>query len=123
MTTLPTLPFDTRISTWQGRAIRYLVIYLVLACLLVVARYVTQHIRPNLRLAQEQEAALLAQRDDLEIRVQSLTTPQVVQEWALEHGMQRFAEHSKTTLDLGQPLPFPTPLPTASRLEVNTQWK
>lgn len=116
-------PIDTSTATWQRRTLRYLSIYLLLALALVAARYFTQHIRPALRDVQKQEATLQAQRDDLEIRVQSASTPQKVQEWAASSGMQRFAESSKSTRDLGN---LPTQLPpttTPSSVEVNTQWK
>lgn len=94
------LSLDTSPATWQRRTLRYLAIYLTLVVALVVLREVTQHIRPTLRDAQSQEATLLTQRDDLEIRVQVATTPQKVQAWAEANGMQRFAEARKTTADL-----------------------
>lgn len=115
--------FDTTTATWQRRTLRYLTIYLLLALALVAARFFTQHIRPVLREVQKQEETLQAQRDDLEIRVQAATTPQKVQEWAVQNGMQRFAESSKSTRDLGN-LPTEPTLPSQpSSAEVNTQWK
>ncbi len=122
MTVLP-IQIDTSPATWQRRTLRYLAIYLFLALSLVALRYSTQHIRPALRDAQDQEAKLLTQRDELEIRVQVATTPQKVQDWATSHGMQRFAESRKQIRDLGnQPLPPTTP-PQSTALEVKTQWK
>lgn len=117
------LPIDTSTATWQRRTLRYLTIYLLLALALVAARYATQHIRPTLRDAQQQEAALLSQRDNLEIRVQAATTPQKVQEWAVQNGMQRFAESNKSTRDLGTPPPDTAPPTPPSSVEVKTQWK
>lgn len=124
MMAFPTV--DTTTATWQRRTLRYLTIYLLLALALVTARYFTQHIRPQLREVQQQEANLLSQRDELEIRVQAATTPQKVQEWALQSGMQRFAERaaSASTRDLGAGETEPQYTPSSSNaIEVNTQWK
>lgn len=118
--------FDTTTATWQRRTLRYLTIYLLLAAALVTVRYFTQHIRPELREVQTREAELISQRDELEIRVQAATTPQRVQEWALQSGMQRFAERagSATRSDLGAEIPDPSPSNTPNTtIEVNTQWK
>ncbi|GAA5502038.1 hypothetical protein Dxin01_01777 [Deinococcus xinjiangensis] len=122
MTLFP-LDFDTSPATWQRRTLRYLAIYLVLSLSLVALRYCSQHVRPALRDAQETEAKLLTQRDELEIRVQVATTPQKVQDWAEAHGMQRFAEAHKTVRDLGNQAPPPAPTPVSSAVEVKTQWK
>lgn len=119
---------DTSVTTWQRRALRYLAIYLLLALALVTSRYLTRHVRPNLREAQTQETQLLSQKDQLEIAVQVATTPQKVQEWALSQGMEPFAESSKTVKDFGQDsgrgLAAPPVSPSSSApLEVRTQWK
>ena len=84
--------FDLSTATWRARAIRYVVIYLALALALVGARLLTQDVRPTLREAQLREAALTTQRDELEVRVQALGSPQRVREWALQNGMRRFAD-------------------------------
>ncbi|RJF72754.1 hypothetical protein D3875_15600 [Deinococcus cavernae] len=119
--------FDTTTATWQRRTLRYLGIYLVLALLLVAARYFTQDIRPHLREVQRQEAALQTQRDDLEVRVQAASSPQKVQQWAVQNGLQRFAEKaaSATTRDLGAGEAPPETLTPSSTpaIEVKTQWK
>ncbi len=115
---------------------RYVMIYLILALVLVGARYATQDVRFNLRTTTDREAELLSVRDDLEVRVQALTTPQRVREWAFAQGMRRFAETVKVTADIPTvPLPanLPSSPPDSSRsnsapvpqtaLEVRTQWK
>ena len=122
MTLFP-INIDTSPATWQRRTLRYLAIYLLLALSLVGLRYTTQHIRPALRDAQEQESRLLTQRDELEIRVQVATTPPKVQEWAETHGMQRFAESQKQRRDLGNNALPPAAPPVDSAVEVKTQWK
>lgn len=115
--------FDTTPVTWQRRTLRYLAIYLALALLLVGARYLSQDVRPDLRAAQLREEDLIRQRDDLTVRVQAATTPQKVQTWALENGMQRFAESRKAVHDLGTPAAALPPADLAPILEVKTQWK
>ncbi|WP_034383264.1 hypothetical protein [Deinococcus sp. YIM 77859] len=113
---------DLSIATWRARAIRYVSIYLVLALTLVGARFFTQDVRPTLRAAQDREAALLNERDELELRVQALTNPQRIRDWALHNGMRRFAEAPKTTQDITG-VPAPAPLSARSTLEVKTEWK
>ncbi|MFC5847439.1 hypothetical protein [Deinococcus petrolearius] len=115
--------FDTTPVTWQRRTLRYLAIYLALALLLVGARYLTQNVRPDLRAAQKREETLVKERDTLALRVQAATTPQKVQAWALENGMQRFAESRKTTRDLAPAALTVSPATPAPVLEVETRWK
>ena len=97
---------DLSEATWRGRAIRYVVIYLALALALIGARYFTQEIRPVLRAAQDREAALLTQRNDLAVQVQILENPQRIRDWAFANGMVRFAEAAKETQAI---LPLPPP--------------
>ncbi|CAM3611097.1 Cell division protein FtsL [Deinococcus saxicola] len=97
---------DLTEATWRGRAIRYVAIYLALALLLVGARYLTQDIRPALRVAQDQEAKLLTQRNDLAVTVQTLENPQRIRDWAFANGMIRFAEAPKESQAI---LPLPPP--------------
>ena len=107
--TLPRLRLgrlDLSETTWRGRALRYLVIYLMLALALIGARYFTQEIRPMLRAAQEREATLLIQRNDLAVQVQILENPQRIRDWAFANGMIRFAEAPKETQAI---LPLPPP--------------
>ncbi|MDB5045230.1 MAG: hypothetical protein JWQ08_1280 [Deinococcus sp.] len=130
------LTLDTSGATWRGRAMRYVLIYLVLAMVLVGVRYATQNVRADLLTAGSREKELIAQRDSLEVQVQALTTPQRVREWAFAQGMRRFAETVKVTADIPTvPLPaqLPSSPPDSSRsnpspvsqttLEVRTQWK
>ncbi|BDP41867.1 hypothetical protein DAETH_18360 [Deinococcus aetherius] len=117
-----TARLDLSAATWRARAIRYVGIYLLLALALVAARYLTQDVRPDLRAAQEREAALTTQRDELELRVQALGNPQRVRDWAFANGMRRFAEASKTTAELTG-VPAPAPLPARTTVEVTTVWR
>jgi hypothetical protein len=132
------LTLDTSGATWRGRAMRYVLIYVLLALVLVGVRYVTHDVRVQLRAAADREEVLIAQRDTLEVQVQALTTPQRIREWAFAQGMRRFAEAPKVTADLPTiPLPAslsssppdssnsglrPAPVPQTA-LEVRTQWK
>lgn len=114
--------FDLSTATWRARAIRYVGLYLLLALALVMARYLTQDVRPTLRAAQEREATLTTQRDELELRVQALGNPQRISDWALQNGMRRFAEVPKTTETI-KGIPAPAPLHRHTTLEVTTEWK
>ncbi|CAM3651553.1 hypothetical protein [Deinococcus frigens] len=97
---------DLSEATWRGRAIRYVLIYLALALTLVAVRALTYDIRKTLRAAQDQEAALLTQRNDLAVQVQTLENPQRIRDWAFANGMIRFAEAAKESQAI---LPLPTP--------------
>ena len=104
---LPSLDrVDLSEATWRGRAIRYVAIYLSLSLLLVGARFLTQDIRPALRVAQDREATLLTQRNDLAVTVQTLENPQRIRDWAFANGMVRFAEAPKEAQAI---LPLPPP--------------
>ncbi|CAM4433453.1 hypothetical protein [Deinococcus marmoris] len=98
---------DLTEATWRGRAIRYVAIYLALALLLVGARSLTRDIRPELRVAQDQEAKLLIQRNDLAVAVQTLENPQRIRDWAFANGMVRFAEAAPKESQAILPLPPP----------------
>lgn len=120
---------DLTESTWRGRAIRYVAIYLALALALIGARYLTQDIRPELRVVQGREAQLLTKRNDLAVRVQTLESPQRIRDWAFANGMIRFAEAPKQAQAI---LPLPpvsgaaVPASAAQvdrRVEVRTQWR
>ncbi|SMB92220.1 hypothetical protein [Deinococcus hopiensis] len=114
--------FDFSLATWQSRAIRYMVIYLLLALALVASRYLTQDIRPSLRAAQDREAKLITARDELEVEVQRLSSPQRVRDWASQNGLRSFAEAPKTKQSITGVTP-PPPAPVRTTLEVNTEWK
>lgn len=114
--------FDLTTATWRARAIRYVVIYLLLALTLVVARFLTQDVRPTLRAAQGREVVLTTRRDELELRVQALGNPQRVSDWALQNGMRRFAGAPKTSAVITG-VPAPASLRPHTTLEVTTEWK
>jgi hypothetical protein len=127
----PALPrleqLDLTFNTWRGRSVRYVLIYLALSVVLVGTRYATQQIRPDLRAMQDREAALISERDQLQLSVQALHTPQAVREWAFANGMRRFAEARKTTATIA-PIPPPAqagppPTPPERRVQVRTEWK
>lgn len=129
MTLNPQLPrprdLDLSFLTWRGRAVRYVLIYLALALGLTGLRYATHGIRPALIEAQKQEAALIKQRDDLQVQVQALQNPQLVPLWAAQHGMRLYAESPKTVADF-RPLDAARPRPEAvpaRTVEVRTEWK
>ncbi|KEF33794.1 hypothetical protein RDMS_10530 [Deinococcus sp. RL] len=113
---------DVSVATWRARAVRYLAIYIALALLLVGARAMTQDVRPALRAAQEREAQLTTLRDELELRVQSLTGSARVRDWAFANGMRRFAGSPTTTGRFGSEN-LPPPLSPQTTLEVKTEWK
>lgn len=113
---------DLSLATWQARAVRYVSIYLVLALVLVAARYLTQDVRPDLRAAQQREAALTAERDELEVSVQRLNNPQRIRDWAGQHGLRPFAEAPKNNEPLLS-VSAPAPIPVQTTLEVYTEWK
>lgn len=116
---------DTSYGTWRGRAIRYVLIYLTLVLALVLTRYLTQQVRPQMLAAQGRESALINERDDLIVRVQTLENPQRIRDWAFANGMRRFAEAPKEL----QAIPAtdapgtPRELTVTRTVEVRTQWK
>lgn len=116
---------DTSPATWRGRALRYLLIYLVLLVALVAVRYVTRDVRVTLLAANREEATLSAQRDELALEVESLSNVQRVRDWAFANGMQRFAEATKTArvVTAGAARPVPDVRPAPRTVEVETQWK
>ena len=120
----PPLPLQASLSLWRARALRYAALYVVLAGALLGLRYATQHTYPQLRELRKSVATLQAQRDELELQVQTLTTGPRVLEWASQQGMRPYAQMPKTTADIA-PLPAPpaAPTPAPARLEVNVQWK
>lgn len=125
------LKMDTNAATWRGRAMRYVLIYLLLTLVLVGMRYATQNVRVELRAAAAREEELIVVRDELEVRVQALTTPQRIREWAFSQGMRRFAETPKVRADMPVfvlPARLNAPGSAAAsapqtRLEVRTQWR
>ncbi|GGQ93405.1 hypothetical protein [Deinococcus ruber] len=112
-------------ALWRARALRYMLIYLLLACVLVTLRYQTQHIYPDVRALRAERSALQQQRDELSLVVQTLTSEQRVREWAIQNGMVPYAQAPKQTQAFSAAPRIPAvslqPLPT--RVEVKTTWK
>lgn len=131
MTLLPRLPrsrdLDLSFLTWRGRAVRYVLIYLALALGLNGLRYATSSIRPQLIEARDREAALIKEKDDLQVRIQALQNPQVIPQWASNNGMRLYAESPKEILDVPAPDPPVSPAPpepvSQRAVEVRTEWK
>lgn len=114
---------DTSGDVWQRRAVRYLLLYSLLALVLLGIRSATYSVRPQLRQLQALEAELLTQKDRLEIEVQVATTPQRIAEWAESQGMKAFALMPKTPqpeLSRGSVSPPVLPSPV---VEVSTEWQ
>ena len=126
------LPLQASLSLWRSRALRYAGLYVLLSVALLGLRYAGQHAYPQLRDLRLSVAELQAQRDQLELQVQTLTTGPRVLTWATDQGMVPYAQTKKTSAEI---LPLPTPAPNAppsavpptpdsdSRLEVNIRWK
>ncbi|WP_420597139.1 hypothetical protein [Deinococcus sp.] len=144
------LPLQASLSLWRARALRYAGLYVLLSVALLGLRYAGQHAYPQLRDLRSSVAELQAQRDQLELQVQTLTTGPRVLTWATDQGMVPYAQTKKTsaeilplpalsprlaspeltppslTTDLAPNAPPPAaPLTTDSdsRLEVNIRWK
>lgn len=114
---------DTSGDVWQRRAVRYLMLYGLLALVLLGIRSVTYPVRPHLRQLQQLEAELLTQKDRLEIEVQVATTPQRIAEWAEAQGMKAFALMPKTPqpeLSRGSVSPPVLPPPV---VQLSTEWQ
>ncbi|GGS16948.1 hypothetical protein [Deinococcus knuensis] len=117
------LTLDTSLPTWRGRAVRYVLIYLLMVVAMVTVRGATQHIRPELRAAQAREAELTTRRDTLALQLQSLENPQRLRSWAFANGMRRFTDANKVTETIA-PLPsVRVPVSPERKLEVKTQWR
>ncbi|MFC4454926.1 cell division protein FtsL [Deinococcus sonorensis] len=113
-------------STWRARALRYILIYLLLACALVTLRFQTRDTYQQLRDIRQERTDLQRQRDELSVEVQGLTSEQRVRDWALANGMQTYAQAPKSVQVLPSvPLPadLPPPPPHPAPLEVTTRWK
>ncbi|GAA0517182.1 hypothetical protein [Deinococcus depolymerans] len=117
------LTVDTSLPTWRGRAVRYVLIYLLMVVTLVTVRAATQQVRPALREAQAREAVLTTRRDDLAIELQTLENPQRLRDWAFANGMQRLTDAAKVTEKIGGVRPVPAPAAPERRVEVSVQWK
>lgn len=118
--TFPSISWNPEL--WRARALRYTLIYLLLACVLVALRYQTREVYPDLRALRAERAQLAEQKQALELDVQARTSSAVVREWALANDMTPFSRAHKDTAAF-DPLPAPVPVAPARPLEVHTRWK
>lgn len=126
---------DERLQAlWRARALRYVLIYLLMGCALVTVRYQTREVYAHLRdTLRPTRTELQRVRSELSLRVQTLTSEQRVRAWALSSGMVPYAQATKQT----QAFPAPavasapavsssaplTPAPARAPLIVRTVWK
>ncbi|WP_045233528.1 hypothetical protein [Deinococcus pimensis] len=109
-------------DVWRARALRYTLIYLLLALVLVGLRFGARDIRPELLDLREERTILTRDKQALELDVQAATSTARVREWALANGMTPFSRASKATAAF-EVLPAPPAPPAARSLEVTTVWK
>lgn len=119
----PRIQINTDAALWRGRAMRYMLIYLLVAIALITTRHFTQDIRPTLRNLETQEGLLIKQRNELELEYQSKITPQKVKKWAREHNMVPFADTDKETQTFDSGFRFPKPIRSKQSVEVHYQWR
>lgn len=118
---------DARLQAlWRARALRYVLIYLLMGCVLVTLRYQTRAVYPELRDLRATRTELQRQQNELSLTVQTLTSEQRVRTWALSSGMVPYAQASKQTQTFAPPLAgkltvVPTPAPAL--LLVRTVWR
>ena len=122
-------------ALWRARALRYVLIYLLMGSALVTLRYQTREVYPQLSALRDTRTELQRQQKELSLSVQSLTGEQRVRDWALAHGMMPYAQATKQTQAFGPPVAPPGPLPAPdqpgtalsrpalSPLTVRTVWK
>lgn len=114
----------TDAATWRARALRYTLIFVLLACVLVALRSQTHHIRPDLRDLMGQRVLLQQQKAALELEAQRVTSPGRVRDWALANGMQPFSQAAKNGASFAALPEVPaTPAPTPPRVEAHTLWR
>ncbi len=109
-------------ALWRARALRYVLLYLLLAGALVGLRYQGRSVYPELRALRDQRAALQQRRSVLELDVERQSSGARVRDWALERGMLPFSQARKQTATFTA-LPSPPALPAAHSPKVNTAWK
>lgn len=107
---------------WRARALRYVLIYLLLACVLVGLRYQSRDIRPDLLALRAERETLTREKQFLELEVQAATSTARVREWAVANGMIPFSRTQKESATF-ESLPRPVPLSESRPLEVVTRWK
>lgn len=113
-------------ALWRARALRYVLIYLLMACVLVTLRYQTREVYPNLRKLNDTRTELQREQSELSLTVQSLTSEQRVRLWALANGMVPYAQARKETqtFTAGPVVPvFPPQPQTPASLTFRTVWR
>ncbi len=95
-------------ALWRARALRYVLIYLLMGSALVTLRYQTREVYPQLSALRETRTELQRQQKELSLKVQSLTGEQRVRDWALAHGMMPYAQATKQTRAFGPSVAPPT---------------
>ena len=94
---------------WRARALRYVLIYLLMGSALVTLRYQTREVYPQLHTLRVTRTELQRQQKELSVSVQTLTGEQRVREWAIANGMVPYAQASKQTQAFGPPVAPPMP--------------
>ncbi|WP_424949707.1 hypothetical protein [Deinococcus sp.] len=113
-------------AVWRARALRYVLIYLLMACVLVTLRYQARAVYPNLHRLNATLSELQHRQSELSLTVQSLTSEQRVRTWALEHGMVPYAQASKQmkTFEAGVNQAPALPVrPVPASVTVRTVWR
>ena len=123
-------------ALWRARALRYVLIYLLMGSALVTLRYQTREVYPQLSALRTTRTELQRQQKELSLTVQSLTGEQRVRDWAIANGMMPYAQAIKQTKVFGslaalpirpaaadQPEPSLAQRPALSPLTVRTVWK
>ena len=123
-------------ARWRARALRYVLIYLLMGSALVILRYQTREVYPQLSALREARTELQRQQKELSLTVQRLTGEQRVRDWALAHGMMPYAQATKQTQVFGppatppvqsaavhQPEPLSEQRPALSPLTSRTVWR
>ena len=123
-------------ALWRARALRYVLIYLLIGSALVTLRYQTREVYPQLSALRTTRTELQRQQKELSLTVQSLTGEQRVRDWAIANGMMPYAQATKQTQVFGslaappvrpaavdQPEPSSAQRPVLSSLTVRTVWR
>ncbi|GEM49528.1 hypothetical protein [Deinococcus cellulosilyticus] len=108
--------------SWQDRAVRYMLVYFILATVLVAWRYIQRDLPTRITELQDQEEQLYDQRSTLSIELQSLTSPVRIREWAVKNGMVPFSKAKKEPTDFEAPSQETLTIPQPKPLEVETRW-
>ncbi|GGJ18076.1 cell division protein FtsL [Deinococcus roseus] len=108
--------------SWQDRAVRYMLVYFILATVLVAWRYFQRDLPTRIVDLQDQEEQLYNERSNLSIELQSLTSPLRIREWAVKNGMIPFSNAKKEQAIFEAPSQETLTIPQPKPLEVETQW-